>query len=101
MGRLFGLGIVGSPALISLHAVPNAGLPHVILKDAGPEVDVVLDLEEVDALAIRGPSPGGQVDLHDADGIASRDGKGVRTALDDDDARDQSGIEVVFFRAGN
>src|SRR5215831_1502307 len=41
------------------------------------------------------------MDLHDADRFEIRNGEGIRPALDDHDAGNEPGVEIIFLRAGD
>jgi len=99
--RLLRSAIVSKKTVVSFHSFPNAKLTDVILKDAGAEIDVVLDLKKVDALAIGSGTPGRQVNLHYADCILAGNSERVSAAFHHHDAGDQPRVEIVFFRAGH
>ena len=95
------LGIFGIPAIVSLDAFPQSKAVDVVLEDACTEINVILDLKEVDALLVGGGAPGRQVDLHDPDRIGVGDGEGICAALDNHDAGNETGIEVVLTGAAH
>src|SRR5262245_45676772 len=96
LGALGGAWTVGIPAFVSLNSVPDPIPFYVVFKDAGTELHIIFDLEEVDSFFVGRGAPRGEVNLHNADGIAWGDRKWVGPTLDDHDAGHQKRIKTVF-----
>src|SRR5262249_54323327 len=82
----FRVGIFCSPSFVALHRLPKPKPADVIPQDAGAEIDIVFDLQEINTLSIRNLSPGRQMNLHDPNCPAGGDGERIRPALNDDNA---------------
>ena len=69
VGVLAGFGTIGIPASVALDALPDTKSLHVTFQDAYTKIDIIFDLEEIDAFLIDCFTPGRDVYLHDSNGI--------------------------------
>ena len=99
VGVLAGFGTIGIPASVALDALPDTKSLHVTFQDAYTKIDIIFDLEEIDAFLIDCFTPGRDVYLHDSNGITFRNRERVRAAFYNHDAGDQAGIEPVSVAA--
>ena len=96
LGILIGVRAFGIPSFIQLNSLPHAEPLDVVFEDTDPEIDVVLNFKEVDALDDGLLPPGLQMDLHHSDRVRFGNREGVCPALDNHDARHEARIQIVF-----
>src|SRR5262249_50916088 len=80
----------------SLYTVFVPITPYIIRQNTYAEIDIVFNFEDIDTFFIDSSRPSRNMNLHNADRIASRNRERIAPTLDDDNTRDEARINAVL-----